>query len=120
MKIILLLLGGGMGAIGRYLLTEFLVNRSKSDSFPTAILIINLLGSFGLGLFLGMVGAESNSTVSLMISVGFFGAFTTFSTFSMEVIELIKARKWRSALLYLTVTIFGSICVCLLGISIIK
>ncbi|HHY21839.1 MAG TPA: fluoride efflux transporter CrcB [Bacilli bacterium] len=120
MKIVLLLLGGGTGAICRYLLTEFITVRSVNRSFPIAILIVNLVGSFGLGILLGVVGANTNSAVSLMIGVGFFGVFTTFSSFSMEVLELIKARKWRNALLYVTITILGSICLCFFGISIIK
>ncbi|MGY3718336.1 fluoride efflux transporter FluC [Sutcliffiella cohnii] len=47
--------------------------------------------------------------------MGFFGAFTTFSTFSMELIELIRKKFYKKAILYFSLSIFGSIGFFLIG-----
>lgn len=120
MKIALLVLGGGFGALCRYILAELFVIRAMNRVLPTAILTVNLLGSFGLGLFVGWVGVQSDSAITLVVGVGFFGAFTTFSTFSLETVGLMRKRKWGGVCLYLTTTIIGSTTLFFLGLSLLK
>ncbi|MCR6097841.1 fluoride efflux transporter CrcB [Salipaludibacillus agaradhaerens] len=114
MTILLVAVGGGLGAVSRYLLGILIKSRTKERRIPTAMLIVNILGAFGLGLFFGWVYREVPSMVYddlryLFIGVGFFGAFTTFSTFSIETSTLIRKKKWGDCALYVGSSIIGSI-----------
>ncbi|WP_078578060.1 fluoride efflux transporter CrcB [Salipaludibacillus agaradhaerens] len=114
MTVLLVAVGGGLGAVSRYLLGNLIKARTKERRIPTAMLIVNILGAFGLGLFFGWVYREVPSMVYddlryLFIGVGFFGAFTTFSTFSIETSTLIRKKKWRDCALYVGSSIIGSI-----------
>lgn len=81
MEVMLIGLGGALGASLRYLLGQLL----RSRSFPWSTLVVNVLGSFLLGVVL-ISGA--NEAFVLFVGVGFCGAFTTFSSFSFQTIEL--------------------------------
>lgn len=71
---------GGVGAVARFLLDGGVSRLLRSD-FPLGTLIVNLLGSFVLGLFLGV--ALTGSAAKLA-GTGLIGAFTTFSTWTLE------------------------------------
>ncbi|UTR13371.1 fluoride efflux transporter CrcB [Salipaludibacillus sp. LMS25] len=114
MAILVVAIGGGLGAVSRYLLGVFIKSRTKERRIPTAMLIVNVLGAFGLGLFFGWVYREVPALVYedlryLFIGIGFFGAFTTFSTFSIETSTLIRKKKWGDSALYVSSSIIGSI-----------
>ncbi|MCR6109381.1 fluoride efflux transporter CrcB [Bacillus sp. A301a_S52] len=114
MTILFVAVGGGLGAVSRYLLGVLIKSRTKERRIPTAMFIVNILGAFGLGLFFGWVYREVPSMVYddlryLFIGVGFFGAFTTFSTFSIEASTLIRKKKWSDCVLYVATSIIGSI-----------
>ncbi|MFS0726441.1 fluoride efflux transporter CrcB [Paenibacillus sp. 1P07SE] len=120
MSIFLLALGGGLGAVARYVLGLAIMRRYPHPPLPAAMLTVNLIGALGLGLFWGsyvqhlFVDAYADKWF-LGIAVGFFGAFTTFSTFSMEAMELIREREYKTALAYIALSIFGSILTFALG-----
>lgn len=101
-------LGGAIGAILRYILT-ILMQRFSLLSVSLSIILVNLIGCFGLGLFYSYTqNANVDEKLSLFISVGIFGALTTFSTFSKEVFELVENNKLLPALLYIIISvIFG-------------
>lgn len=82
---------GGLGCVARYLLT-LLTQQWIGRDFPYGTLLVNLSGSFLLGLVLSM-GARSVSVspeLRLGLSVGFLGGFTTFSTFSYQTLVLLE------------------------------
>ncbi|WP_099585640.1 CrcB family protein, partial [Pseudomonas sp. 2822-17] len=90
----------------RYLLGVWIKENTKMRAIPTAMLIVNVLGALGLGVFLGFVYGEVplnayDQRPFLIIGISFFGAFTTFSTFSVEAITLFKKRKWIPFITYL-------------------
>lgn len=89
------MLGGFFGAISRFLISKGLSSINKAFPFPT--LIINLTGSFLLGLVLA---SDLSQTGYQLIGIGFLGAFTTFSTFSYETLQLIKKDQFILAILY--------------------
>ena len=125
MSLVYLGIGGAIGAMSRYLAGVLMMKSFPHPYIPSAMLLVNLLGSFGLGLFFGVmydaipIGAY-DETLYLLLGLGFFGAFTTFSTFSMELIELIRKQLYKKATLYFSLSIFGSIGLLLVGLFIGK
>lgn len=114
MNILLLSLGGGLGAITRYLLGLSIMKRFPHPPIPAAMLSVNLLGSLGLGIFLSLnfqsIPLQAyNEPTFLIVGLGFFGAFTTFSTFSMEVLDLFHRKLYLKAFIYISASIIGSI-----------
>jgi CrcB protein len=125
MNLFLLAMGGSLGAILRYIVGLIIMKRYTTSPFPIAMIIVNLLGSFGLGIFFSLyfgaipVGFHGD-TIYLTIGIGFFGAFTTFSTFSVEVTEFYRNKKWKELLTYVHLSIIGSIVSFLIGFSMDK
>ncbi len=113
MNTVLIALGGSLGAVSRYMLSILVKVKSKSN-FPVAIVIVNILGAGGLGLFLSyyyesITYSFYSCNIYLCFGVGFFGAFTTFSTFSLEAIGLLQRKAYKYCLFYILLTIIGSI-----------
>ncbi len=89
-KLLIIGLGGFLGAISRYLVAGWVQDLSQSVHFPYGTLAVNIIGSFLLGFLVRyafLYGAFSPET-RLLIFIGFLGAFTTFSTFSNETFNL--------------------------------
>ena len=86
-------LGGVVGALGRYTVATLV----ESEAFPLSTFLVNVVGSFLLGLVLF---AELGESIQLFVGVGVCGAFTTFSTFSVDTIGLIEEGELRTAIVY--------------------
>lgn len=93
--------GSALGGVGRYLLGG-LVQRLLAGTFPAGTLVVNLTGSFLLGLFLRYALDTPTLTPELraFLTVGFCGGYTTFSTFSYETMLLLEDGEWTRAGLY--------------------
>ena len=89
-------LGGFLGAITRYLMTVYF---SKFKLFPLATFIINISGSFLMGILAG--NERLSVSISLFIGTGFLGAYTTFSTMNFELFSLKQSRRHFLFILYL-------------------
>ena len=85
-------LGGFVGAIARYGIT-LLVGLFWTREFPLATFLINVTGSFVLGLFstLAAERLQVDPRLRLFVATGFVGAYTTFSTFEYETQRLAEA-----------------------------
>jgi len=105
--------GGFIGAISRYLLSMF-INRVNTNSFPISTLIINVLGSFLIGLLTQLLinSYPNNKRLQLFLTTGIFGGFTTFSTFSLETINLYQ----NGNTIYAIANVVLSIAFCLAGV----
>jgi CrcB protein len=92
-------LGGILGANARYVLGTWIAGR-YGTSFPYGTLVINLSGSFVIGLFLTLIAERFvlHPNWRLFFAVGFLGAYTTFSTFSYESVVLLQNGAWRLGL----------------------
>ncbi|MBU9712307.1 fluoride efflux transporter CrcB [Evansella tamaricis] len=122
MNVLLVGLGGAVGAVARYLLGVGIMKKFPHPPIPIAMLVVNVTGSFGLGIFFAIAYgviplASYDAPLFLLIGIGFFGAFTTFSTFSIETIQLINEKLIKKAILYFCLSIFGSIVTFLMGFS---
>jgi CrcB protein len=92
-----LALAGGLGAAARFVLDGLL--QSRATSYPFGTLIINVSGSFLLGLVTGLaLSAVVPAEVLTIVGSGFLGGYTTFSTASVESVRLIQARRYEIAL----------------------
>lgn len=96
-----LMLGGAVGAVCRQGVVLALAPLVARLGFPVAVLGINVLGSFLLGLTLALAGRGVwPETVRVAFGTGVLGAFTTFSTFSTELDELLGRGAVDLAALY--------------------
>ena len=96
---------GGAGAGLRYVVDRLLTPRS-GVGFPVGILVVNVSGSFALGVLTGL-GAAVAPEAALAIGLGLLGGYTTFSTVSVETVLLAQRKRWRDAALNL----FGTLVV---------
>jgi CrcB protein len=100
-NILILGLGGFLGAISRYLVSEAVQALIKSAHFPWGTFIVNILGCFTLG-FLTQAAASKgviDPQARMFLMVGFVGAFTTFSTFSVESANLFQNGQGAAGIL---------------------
>jgi CrcB protein len=86
-------LAGGLGAGTRYLLDRWMRPR-VSSRLPWPTLLINVTGSFALGL---LVGTGAGTTSHAIVGTGFLGGYTTFSTASAETAQLLVDRRHAAA-----------------------
>ncbi|MHA7986169.1 fluoride efflux transporter CrcB [Rathayibacter sp. CAU 1779] len=92
-----LCLAGGVGAALRFVVDGLVRSRARSP-FPWGTAVINVSGSFILGLLTGLaVSALLTPQWVLVLGTGMMGGYTTFSTASIETVRLIQEREWVMA-----------------------
>lgn len=93
-------IGGFAGANARYWLGAWI--QGRGSAFPWSTFVINVSGSFLLGLILTLLSERyavpRAPEMRLLLAVGFLGAYTTFSTFSYETLTLVQSADWARAL----------------------
>jgi fluoride exporter len=107
-------LGGFVGANARFLVARWL-GAFVETRFPLGTFVINISGSFLLGVIGTMVAQKvfrNSDAVRLAVGVGFLGAYTTFSTFTFETHALFDDGEWITA----TTNMFASLFVGLLAV----
>jgi CrcB protein len=100
--------GGFLGANARYVTAKW-VGTWVDARFPLGTFLINMGGSFLLGLLGGLLAAKlvpRGDDVRLALGVGFLGAFTTFSTFEFETHALFEDGVWLTALTNIFLSLF--------------
>ncbi|HSK07309.1 MAG TPA: CrcB family protein [Acidimicrobiia bacterium] len=89
---------------------------AQRGSFPTAVLVVNIAGSFLLGLYLARRERSVGPGWSLQFwAFGLLGSFTTFSAFSLDVFYLLEDGRPLSAAGYVTASIVGGLAAALIG-----
>jgi len=118
-RFIYICLGGAIGTGLRYL-TSGVAARWLGADFPYGTLIVNVVGSFLIGL-IQQVGTASlliPETTRLFLTVGIMGGLTTYSSFSYETVRLVEIGAWGQAWVNVLVTTALCLGVCLLGIAV--
>lgn len=97
-NIVIIGIGGFIGAVARYGIAIWIGQR-WGRSFPLGTFIINVTGSFLIGLLMTVMTERftENPQWRLFLVVGFLGAYTTFSTFEYETGALLKDSEWLYA-----------------------
>ena len=100
MNIVIIGIGGALGAVTRYGVALW-VGQRWGRSFPLGTFVINMSGSFLIGLLMTLLAERFtvNPQWRLLLVVGFLGAYTTFSTFEYETGALLKDGEWTFAML---------------------
>lgn len=113
-------LGGFAGSVLRYLAGKLPLG--STTGFPVNTLLINVLGSFVIGLIaaLGAKYSGLDSRLVLFLKVGLCGGFTTFSTFSLETFELIRAGAYGTAAAYAVLSAVLGVLAVLLSAALVK
>jgi CrcB protein len=117
-RVVLVAIGGGIGSVLRYL-TSGMAARWLGLDFPYGTLIVNVAGSFLIGLIQALAeeAAVLPEPTRLFLSAGMMGGFTTYSAFSYETIRLIELDAFGRALANILVTTLVCLTVCALGIA---
>ena len=108
-------LGGALGTVGRYWFSGF-VARLFGETFPWGTLLVNVSGSFIIGLFAALTGPDGRvfvgSTGRQFVMIGICGGYTTFSSFSLQTLSLMNQGEWVRA----GGNVVLSVALCLVGV----
>ncbi len=112
---LIILAGGAIGTLGRYLIS--LLAQPLSNQLPWGTILINISGSFVIGFFGTLTLAAGKYPVSenvrLFVMVGLCGGYTTFSVFSLQTLDLLRAGAVGRAVL----NALGSVILCLIAVA---
>ncbi len=109
-------LGGALGSVARYAFSG-VVARQFGETFPWGTILVNITGSFIIGLFATFTGPDGRWLVPQWFRQQFFmlgvcGGYTTFSSFSLQTLNLVQDGEW----LYAAGNILLSVFCCLVAV----
>lgn len=116
LNFITIFVGGGLGALTRFTLTNAMGLIFSRLSLPLATIIVNLTGSLAIGIAYVLIEHYAKLSLRTLLNnlliVGFLGGYTTFSAFSLDSLKLIQQQRITYALgnIFISVTL-GLICV---------
>jgi fluoride exporter len=108
-------LGGGLGSLARWGLSGWVATQF-GQTFPWGTFLVNVSGSFLIGIIAAVTGAEglwllADGPLQFLI-LGVFGGYTTFSSFSIQTLSLAQAGQWMKA----AANVVLSLVLCLAGV----
>ncbi len=112
MSALLVFVGGGLGALLRYLAALTLGG-------PLATLLVNVAGSFAIGLLAASIPLDQHPA-RLFLMTGLLGGFTTFSAFSLDAVALSQRGDYGLAALYVALSVALSLAAAAAGIFIAR
>jgi len=93
-------LGGGLGTLARWWASGFVASRI-GETFPWGTLLVNVTGSFAIGLFATLTAPDGRffapASLRQFFMLGVCGGYTTFSSFSLQTLNLAEDGQWLKA-----------------------
>jgi CrcB protein len=113
--------GGVAGAVARYLV-YVAVGHLLGFGFPYATLIVNVVGSFAMGVLIETMALvwSTSTAMRLFLVTGVLGSFTTFSTFSLDFAVLYERRAWIACAIYTIASVVLSIGALFAGLHLMR
>jgi CrcB protein len=113
--------GGAIGSSLRHLL-NVLVGRALGDAFPWHTFIINVTGSFVMGLLVTLMALKWNVSNELraFLTTGILGGYTTFSAFSLDFAVLVERKAYMAAGAYAAGSVILSLLAVFAGMALIR
>ena len=110
-------LGGCLGSMLRYAVSHIF----RSNHFPLATLVVNIIGSLIIGVIIGMSIKDLNFSQGwkLFLVTGICGGFTTFSAFSAENLQMLQNGKYLLSITYICSSIIMGIAAAWLGFKLV-
>ncbi|GCE37556.1 fluoride efflux transporter CrcB [Rhodococcus sp. USK10] len=109
MTVLLVALGGALGATTRYLAGRYV---GSYRSFPVATFVVNVAGCLILGL---LSGASMPAQTFALLGTGFCGGLTTYSTFAVESVGLLRIRLALTSVVYSVASVAAGLAAAWLG-----
>ena len=109
MSVLYIILGAAIGAPARFAIDQYI---RKFSTKPYGIFLVNILGSFLLGLTF-----KSSEHTHDLVAIGFAGAFTTWSTFMLDIFLAYELRRYKEAVLNLTLSLGFGLLAAWLGLT---
>ena len=121
LKILLVMAGGSLGAVGRYLISLGAV-RFFGTGLSWGTFSANMLGCFLIGVTFALIDRLPLLTPAtrLFFMTGFLGALTTFSTYALEVVESIRNGGFLVAVVTFLANNIGGIALVLAGMGLVQ
>lgn len=112
--------GAAIGGAARFGVGVFMLRIVGATVFPLAIITVNVIGSFLMGLFVVWAAQRGMTGWNPFVMTGILGGFTTFSAFSLEVVTLIERGQVNLAAIYIAASIGLSIGALFAGVLIAR
>lgn len=118
---LLVALGGALGSVCRYLVGVG-AGRLLGADFPFGTIIVNIVGSFIMGLFIELLALkfDGSESLRLFVAVGILGGFTTLSSFSLDTIVLFERGAVAAAAVYVGASIALSLAALVAGLHLVR
>ncbi len=118
LNLLLVAAGGAAGSVLRYLVGLWSL-RLLGPSFPWGTMIVNVAGSFAIGLLAELIARRLNSSeeMRLLLVTGLLGGFTTFSAFSLDTMSLMERGATAAAVSYMVASVVLSLGAALGGLA---
>jgi CrcB protein len=113
---LIVFLGAGIGGALRHAV-NILAARLLGTGFPYGTLVVNVAGSFAMGLIIAWLAfrGQSAQATRLFLTTGILGGFTTFSTFSLDTMLLVERGETATAILYVALSVAASLAAIWIG-----
>ena len=112
-------LGSALGGVGRFWIGGWVAERMTKTIFPWNTLVVNVTGSFVIGILGALTATEGKllgpnlrSFLYYFLMIGVCGGYTTFSSFSLQTLNLVRDGQW----FYVFGNIIASVVVCLIAV----
>ena len=92
-------LGGALGSVARWSLSNWTTQLAPAAKFPFGIFIVNVIGCFAAGLIAGAIERHDlfAAETRVFLFTGILGGFTTFSAFGLETMQMLRRGEWLLA-----------------------